>query len=51
MEDFRQKRTIEKLEKQVDELHKEVHTMKQQQVDMLEQIKLLKWRLSDGSGK
>lgn len=51
MEDFRQQRAIAELEKQVDGLHKEVHNLRQQQQDMIEQIRNLKGRLSDGSGK
>lgn len=51
MEDYRQRMTIERLQKDVDDLHKEVHTMRQRQQDMLEQIKRLKEMNNDGSGK
>jgi len=51
MEDFRQRRAIAELEKQVDGLHKEVHNLRQQQDNMLEQIRRLKELNNDGSGK
>ncbi|MNW04605.1 hypothetical protein D3C71_2007140 [compost metagenome] len=39
------------LEKEIDSMRLLVHNLKQGQQDMLEQIKSLKERLSDGSGK
>lgn len=51
MEDFRQQRAIAELEKQVDGLVREVHNLRQQQADMLEQIKRLKEMNNNGSGK
>jgi regulator of replication initiation timing len=40
--DFRLYQRVETLETVVDKLHKELHNMRQQQADMLEQIKRLK---------
>jgi len=40
-------RTVEILELTVDNLSREVHTLKQQQADMLEQIKRLKGEKDD----
>lgn len=51
MIDYKLYKTIEILELRVDNLNKEVHTLKQQQQDMLEQIKRLKEMNSDCSGK
>lgn len=51
MEDFRQRRTIERLENELDNLSKQVHTLRQQQQDALEQIRRLKEMNNDGSGK
>ena len=51
MEDFRLKNTVNRLEKEVDGLVREVHNLRQQQADMLEQIKRLKEMNNDGSGK
>lgn len=51
MEDYKLKNTVNRLEKEVDSLAKMVHTLRQQQVDMLEQIKRLKEMNNDGSGK
>lgn len=51
MIDYKLYKTIEILELAVDNLSKEVHNLRQQQDNMLEQIKSLKERLSDGSGK
>ena len=51
MEDFRLKTSVSRLQKEVDNLTKEVYTLNQQMSDRLAQIKSLKERLSDGSGK
>ena len=51
MENFRLINTVNRLSDEVDSLTKELYTLKQQQKDMLAQIKSLKERLSDGSGK
>lgn len=51
MIDYKLYKTIEILELTVDSLSKQVHTLRQQQQDMIEQIKSLKERLSDGSRK
>ncbi len=51
MIDYKLYKTIEILELTVDNLSKEVHTLRQQQVNMLEQIKRLKEMNNDGSGK
>lgn len=51
MHDFVLYERISALENSVDSLTKEIYNLKQQQKDMLEQIKLLKERQSDGSGK
>lgn len=51
MIDYKLYKTIEILELTVDNLSKQVHNLRQQQGDMLEQIKLLKERQSDGIGK
>ena len=51
MENFRLINTVNRLSDEVDSLTKELYTIKQQQKDMLEQIKRLKECLSDGSGK
>jgi len=47
MIDYKLYKTIEILELTVDNLSKEVHTLKQQQADMLEQIKRLKGEKDD----
>ena len=51
MIDYKLYKTIEILELTVDNLSREVHTLRQQQADMLEQIKRLKEMNNDGSGK
>lgn len=51
MIDYKLYKTIEILELTVDSLSKQVHTLKQQQLDMIEQIKRLKEMNNDGSGK
>lgn len=51
MENFRLITTVNRLSDEVDSLTKQLYTLKQQQQDMIEQIKNLKGRLSDGSGK
>lgn len=51
MIDYKLYKTIEILELTVDNLSKEVHNLRQQQLDMIEQIKKLKEINSDGSGK
>jgi Mg2+ and Co2+ transporter CorA len=47
MEDFRLKNLVNQLQLEVDNLYKEIHTMKQQQQDMLDQIKRLKGEQDD----
>lgn len=51
MIDYKLYKTIENLENSVDNLSREVHNLRQQQADMLEQIKRLKEMNNDGSGK
>lgn len=51
MIDYKLYKTIEILELTVDNLSREVHTIKQQQQDMIEQIRRLKEMNNDGSGK
>ena len=51
MEDYKLKNTVNRLENSVDSLTKELYTLKQQQKDMLEQIRRLKEMNNDGSGK
>jgi regulator of replication initiation timing len=51
MRDFRLYQRVETLETVVDKLHKEMHNMRQQQADMIEQIRRLKELHNDGSGK
>lgn len=51
MNDFLIYDRVLSLENSVDSLTKEIYNLKQQQKDMIEQIKSLKERLSDGSGK
>lgn len=51
MENYKLLKSVENLENVVDKLSREVHNLRQQQGDMLEQIKRLKERFSDGSGK
>lgn len=51
MEDYKLKNTVNRLENSVDSLTKDIYNLKQQQKDMLAQIKSLKERLNDGSGK
>lgn len=49
MIDYKLYKTIEILELTVDNLSKQVHTLKQQQQDMIEQIKKLKETKDDRS--
>lgn len=51
MEDYKLKNTVNRLENSVDSLTKELYTLKQQQKDMLEQIRRLKEMNNDDSGK
>lgn len=51
MENFRLINTVNRLSDEVDSLTRELYTLKQQQSDMIEQIKKLKEKMSDGSGK
>lgn len=51
MENFRLITTVNRLSDEVDSLTKELYAIKQQQQDMLEQIKRLKEMNNDGSGK
>lgn len=51
MIDYKLYKTIEILENSVDNLSREVHNLRQQQADMIEQIKRLKEMNNDGSGK
>lgn len=47
MENYKLLRTVENLESAVDSLSKEVHNLRQQQRDMIEQIKYLKGKMTD----
>lgn len=47
MENYKLLRTVENLESAVDSLSKEVYNLRQQQKDMLEQIKRLKGEKDD----
>lgn len=47
MEDYKLKNTVNRLENSVDSLTKEIYTLKQQQKDMLEQIRRLKGEKDD----
>jgi hypothetical protein len=51
MIDYRLYERVKLIESRLDNLHRDVYSILQQQADMLEQIKSLKERLSDGSGK
>lgn len=51
MIDYKLYKTIEILENSVDNLRRKVHNLRQQQADMIEQIKRLKEMNNDGSGK
>jgi len=51
MIDYKLYKTIEILELTVDNLSKEVHNLRQQQADMLEQIKRLKGAVSNDDCK
>lgn len=51
MVDYKLYKTIEILEETVDSLSKQVHTLRQQQDNMLEQIRRLKELNNDDSGK
>lgn len=47
MEDYKLKNTVNRLENSVDSLTKEIYNLKQQQQDMIEQIKRLKGEKDD----
>ena len=47
MEDYKLKNTVNRLENSVDSLTKEIYNLKQQQKDMLDQIKRLKGEQDD----
>lgn len=49
--DFRLYERVNTLEKKLDGMRLLVHTLRQQQLDMIEQIKRLKEINNDGSGK
>ena len=51
MENYKLLKTVDRLQIEVDGLTKEIYTLKQQQKDMLEQIRRLKELNNDGSGK
>lgn len=51
MHDFLLYDRISKLELELDSMRLLVHTVRQEQSDMLQQIKKLKEKMSDGSGK
>lgn len=47
MQDFRLYERVKTLESELDKTSKLVHTLRQQQSDMLEQIKYLKGKMTD----
>lgn len=49
--DFRLYERVKTLEDELDSMRDLVHTLRQQQLDMIEQIKRLKEINNDGSGK
>jgi len=49
--DFRLYERVKTLEDELDSMRNLVHTLRQQQTDMIEQIKRLKEMNNDGSGK
>lgn len=51
MENYKLLKTVDRLQTEVDSLTKELYAIKQQQQDMLDQIKRLKEVNNDGSGK
>jgi len=51
IENYKLLRSVEILEETVDSLSKQVHNLRQQQDNMLEQIRRLKELNNDGSGK
>lgn len=51
MEDYKLKNTVNRLENSVDSLIKEIYNLKQQQKDMLDQIKILKERIANDDCK
>jgi len=51
VENYKLLKAVDQLQIEVDGLTKELYTLKQQQADMLEQIKRLKEMNNDGSGK
>lgn len=51
MENYKLLKTVDRLQIEVDGLTKELYTLKQQQSDMLEQIKKLKERVTNDDCK
>lgn len=51
MHDYRLYERVKLLESRLDNLHKDVYSILQQQEDLIEQVKELRERMSDGSGK
>lgn len=51
MENYKLLKTVDRLQIEVDGLTRELYAIKQQQQDMLEQIRRLKEMNNDGSGK
>lgn len=51
MENFKLIKTVDRLQIEVDGLTKELYAIKQEQQDMIEQIRKLKELNNDGSGK
>lgn len=51
MENYKLLKTVDRLQTEVDGLNKELYAIKQQQQDMIEQIRRLKEMNNDGSGK
>lgn len=51
MEDYKLKNTVNRLENSVGSLTKEIYNLKQQQKDMLDQIKVLKERVANDDCK
>ncbi len=51
MENYKLLKTVDRLQIEVDGLTKELYAIKQQQADMIEQIRRLKELNNDGSGK
>lgn len=51
MENYKLLKTVDRLQIEIDGLTKELYAIKQQQQDMIEQIRRLKELNNDGSGK